>query len=49
MPKAKISVSMEVELIRWIDEQVGNGVFRSRSEGIERCTEQIMRKWRCEG
>ncbi len=40
MPKAKISISMDVDLILWIDEQVEKGVFKSRSEAIQRCVRQ---------
>jgi len=36
-PKAKITVSVDVSLIVWIDEKVKEGIFKSRSEGIQRC------------
>jgi len=38
-PKAKITISVDVSLIVWIDEKVKEGVFKSRSEGIRRCIE----------
>ena len=44
MPKAKISVSMDVDLILWVDEQVEKGVFKSRSEAIQRCVREKMRE-----
>lgn len=44
MPKAKISVSMDVNLILWVDKQVKRGVFKSRSQGIEQCIKQKMRE-----
>jgi len=34
-PKAKITVSIDVSLIVWIDDQVKKGVFKSRSESIQ--------------
>jgi len=44
MPKAKISVSMDVNLILWVDKQVKKRVFKSRSQGIEYCIKQQMRE-----
>ena len=41
-PKAKISISMDIDLIKWIDDQVRKGNYSSRSEAIE----QIVRKAR---
>ncbi len=43
MPKAKISVSLDVELIMWVDRQVEKGVFRNRSQGIEYILRQRMK------
>ena len=44
MPKAKISVSLDVEIILWVDKQVRKGVFESRSQGIEQIVKQKMRE-----
>lgn len=44
MPKAKISVSMDVDIILWVDKQVEKGVFESRSQGVEHCIKQRMRE-----
>ena len=44
MPKAKISVSLDVDLILWVDDQVEKGVFKSRSEAIQRCMKQKMKE-----
>ena len=35
VPKAKISVSLDVELILWVDKQVEKGLFKNWSQGIE--------------
>lgn len=43
MPKAKISVSLDVELIVWVDRQVEKRVFKNRSEGIEHILRQRMK------
>ena len=43
MPKAKISVSLDVDLIMWVDEQVEEGVFKNRSQGIEQILRQRMK------
>jgi Arc/MetJ-type ribon-helix-helix transcriptional regulator len=40
MAKAKISVSMEVDLILWVDRLVERGVFDNRSQGIEHCVKE---------
>ena len=32
--KAKISVSMDVELIQWLDDQTNRGVFKNRSQAL---------------
>ena len=44
MPKAKISVSMDVDLILWVDRQVEKGVFKSRSEAIQHCVREKMKE-----
>ena len=41
MPKAKISVSLEVDLIVWLDEQVEKGVCKNRSQGVEHAIKQM--------
>ena len=41
MPKAKISVSLEVDLIVWLDEQVEKGVHKNRSQGVEHAIKQM--------
>ena len=49
MPKAKVSVSLDVDLIAWIDRQVEEGRFESRSEGVEYCMKrvrEILEGWR---
>jgi len=43
MPKAKISVSLDVDLIMWVDEQVEKGVFKNRSQGLEQIVRQRMK------
>jgi len=43
MPKAKISVSLDVDLIMWVDEQVEKGVFKNRSQAIEQILRQRMK------
>jgi len=40
--KAKITVSIDIELILWVDQQVKKGTFKSRSQGIQRCMEHMM-------
>ena len=42
--KAKISVSLDVEVILWVDKQVRKGVFKSRSQGIEQIVMQKMKE-----
>lgn len=42
--KAKISVSLDVEVILWVDKQVRKGVFESRSQGIEQIVMQKMKE-----
>jgi len=42
VPKAKISVSLDVEVILWVDKQVRKNVFESRSQGIEQIVKQKM-------
>ena len=32
--KAKISITLDVELVKWLDDQVKQGVFKNRSQGI---------------
>lgn len=46
MAKAKISVSMDVDLILWMDDQVEKGVFKSRSQGVEHCIKEMMKEKR---
>ena len=36
--KHKISVSIEVATLKWVDTQIQTGRFRSRSHGLELCT-----------
>ena len=43
MPKAKISISIDVDIIYWLDKQVKKGLFRSRSEAFQRCLKQMMK------
>lgn len=35
--KLKITMSLEVEIIQWVEEQVKSGRFRNRSHGFEHC------------
>jgi len=44
VPKAKISVSLDVEVILWVDKQVRKGVFESRSQGIEQIVKKNMKE-----
>lgn len=38
--KAKISVSLDVELIKWLDKQVKQKVFKNRSQGINQIVKE---------
>ena len=35
--KHKITMSIEVDVIQWIDSQIKTGRFRNRSHGFELC------------
>jgi len=37
LPKVKITISIEVDLVKWLDEQVAKGHFSNRSEAAESC------------
>ena len=42
MPKAKISISIDVDLIVWMDKQVEKGLFKSRSDAVQHCVKGKM-------
>ena len=35
--KHKIAMSIEVDVIKWVDTQIKTGRFRNRSHGFEQC------------
>ncbi|MCH7648414.1 MAG: hypothetical protein IIA83_07400 [Thaumarchaeota archaeon] len=39
--KHKITMSLEVDIIKWIDAQTETGRFRNRSHGFEQCARII--------
>ncbi|RLF14273.1 MAG: hypothetical protein DRJ97_06565 [Thermoprotei archaeon] len=41
-----MSISIEVDLIKWVDELVERGVYASRSEAIEQILRQAQRSHR---
>lgn len=39
--KHKITMSLDVEIIKWIDSETKTGRFRNRSHGFEQCARLV--------
>jgi len=44
LPKVKATISLDIEHIVWLDKEIEKGTFVNRSEGIQCCIDQKMRK-----
>lgn len=44
MPKRKLSITVDSELIKWIDEEIEKKRFSSRSHGFEFCVNHVKVK-----
>ena len=42
--KCKITMSLESEIIKWVDSQTKTGRFRNRSHGFEQCARIVMNR-----
>lgn len=42
--KKKISVSLEKETIKWLDDQAATGKYRNRSHAIEFAVQELMKQ-----
>jgi len=42
--KAKISISLDVDLIKWVDEFVKAGIYTNRSEAIEQLLKKVRQQ-----
>jgi len=43
-PKVKVTISLDIMYIAWLDKEVEKGTFTNRSEGIQHCIEQKMKE-----
>ena len=44
MPKRKLSITVDSELIKWIDEEIKKKRFSSRSHAFEFCVNHVKEK-----
>lgn len=44
MPKVKITVSLDIDYVIWLDKEVDKGKFVNRSEAIQYCIAQKMKE-----
>ncbi len=44
MAKPRITITIDKELLDWIDEQIGGKVFSSRWHAIERCVYEVKER-----
>lgn len=42
LPKAKVTVSLGIKHIVWLDKEIEKWTFANRSEGIQHCIDQKM-------
>jgi len=48
MPRAKITVSLPIGIIEWLDGKVKDGTFRNMSDGVECCIKEVKERNYCD-
>lgn len=46
--KSTISITIDPELVKWIDQKIQEKKFANRSHGIEYCLYQVKQGMKCE-
>ncbi|MDW8045470.1 MAG: ribbon-helix-helix domain-containing protein, partial [Nitrososphaerota archaeon] len=44
LPKVKITISLDIDDVVWLDKEVDKGKFMNRSEAVQYCIKQMMKK-----